>query len=171
MRKSIVLFIIGIATLAGCNAVNSVTNPPAQTAGSMTATVNNQTWSSTVIPLVTGGAKAEMKGSVLTVTGVSASDNTQITLAIMNPAIVSDSLGATGDEGTYSHVIGIADTTVYVSIPSPSFTSLYAGAVTITAYDTVGKTISGSFHFVARLPAKLTDTVTVTNGSFYQVGW
>jgi hypothetical protein len=170
MYKSFFFLVIGIAALAGCNTVNSVVNPPAQTAGSMTATVNGASWTS-VIPVVTGGAKASLNGNILTVTGISVSDNSQITVAILNPAIGSDSLGASGAEGTYSHVIGVADTTVFISIPSPSFTSLYAGAVTVTAYDATAKTISGTFHFVGRLPTNLSDTVTVTNGSFYQVGW
>ncbi len=162
-------FAIAALIFAGCKPSTSPSGTTT-TPGSMVATVNGSAWSSTVIPEVSGGAKAYKNGSILTITGISAIDNSQITVELYNPAIGSDSLGTTGDNAFYSHVIGVADTTVYASIPY-SLTNPSAGAVTITAYDTTAKTISGTFHFVGRLATKLTDTVTVTNGSFDQVGW
>jgi len=163
-----------VLILAGCNASTSPTGQTT-TPGSMVAKVtingNAEAWSSTVLPGISGGAKAYQKGNILTVTGISATDNTQITIELYNPALGSDSLGTTGDNAFYSQVIGVADTTVYASIPTFSLTNPSAGAVTITAYDTTAKTISGSFHFVGKLATKLTDSVTVTGGSFDQVGW
>ena len=162
--------ILAIISLVGCNASTSPTGQTT-TPGSMVAKVNGSAWSSTVLPGISGGAKAYQKGNILTVTGISATDNTQITIELYNPAIGSDSLGTTGDNAFYSHVIGVADTTVYASIPTFSLTNPSAGAVTITAYDTTAKTISGSFHFVGKLATNLSDSVTVTGGSFDQVGW
>ena len=162
-RKLFLPFVLSIVFLAGCN---SSTSPP--TPGSMTATVNGSAWSSTVIPGVSGGSKAYRNGNILTVTGLS-STLTQITIEIYSPKVGTDSLGISGDNAAYSRVIAVNDTLVYSSLPS--LDGPFAGAATITAFDTVNKFISGQFHFVGRRATNLSDTVTVTNGSFYQVGW
>ncbi len=166
-------FVIATIVLAGCNSTTSP-NGTTTTPNTMTATVNGSSWSSDVIPglSATGITKAYKNGNIVTVTGVSALDNTEISLILINPVSgTTDSLGATGNEGTYSKILGVADTTIYVSEPSLSSFSLYDGSVTISSYDTVAKTISGSFHFIARLPTNPSDTMNVASGSFYQVGW
>lgn len=169
--QNLIFASLSILLLAACNASTSPSGTTT-TPGSMIAKVNGSAWSSTIVPYVSGGATGNVKNGALFVTGISASDNTEITIEIMNPKLGTDSLGASGDEGIYSKVLNAADTNAYASIPSttPPF-SIYDGAVTITAYDTVAKTISGTFNFVGRLTTNLSNTVNVTSGSFYQVGW
>lgn len=154
---------------AGCKNSTSPTGTTT-TPGTMQAQVNGSAWPSLYVPGVSGIARANMSNGVLEILGISAIDNSTIALDVVNPKIGTDSLGATGDEGFYSKVLGASDTTIYASIPNSVF-SLYTGSISITQYDTTAKTVSGTFHFVARLQNKPSDTVTVTNGSFYQVGW
>ncbi|HZK76800.1 MAG TPA: DUF6252 family protein [Candidatus Kapabacteria bacterium] len=166
--QNLIFASLSILILAGCKASTSPTGTTT-TPGSMIAHVNGSAWSSTVLPGISGGATGNIESGALFVTGLSATTNTEITIELMNPKLGTDSLGATGDEGVYSQIAG-ADTTFYYSIPLVTSGELYDGAVTITAYDSVGKTISGTFNFVARTK-DLSSSVSVTNGSFYQVSW
>lgn len=165
---SLFLLLLGIVFIAGCNASTSPTGTTT-TPGSMVATVNGSAWSSTVIPGVSGGATGNIESGALFVTGISATTNTEITVELMNPKTGTDSLGATGDGGVYSQIAG-ADTTLYYSIPLITSGEIYDGAVTITAYDTVAKTISGTFNFVARTK-DFKSSISIANGSFDQVSW
>jgi hypothetical protein len=167
--KLIGIFAIGILIFAGCSASTSP-NGTTTTPGSMVATINGSTWSSAVVPGgITGGAKATRSSSgVVTVTGV-ATDLTEITLVLYNPQVGTVSLGNTTNLGEYSH--GVPDTSsAYLSIPG-SINNLSAGSVTITTFDTTNRQISGSFNFVGRKAHNFSDTVNITAGSFYQVGW
>ncbi len=161
------VFLTAVAFFVGCKASTSP-NGTTTTAGSMTATVNGQAWSSTVIPGVSGGATAKRSNSgVVTVIGVSP-DVTEITLEIMHPSLRTDTLVLSGDIAGYSQ--GVLDTSkAWITIPT--LNNPLTGTITITQFDTVKKQISGQFHFVGRKAHTLTDTVTVTNGSFYQVSW
>ncbi len=163
------LFTFAVIAIAGCKTSTSPTGTT-QTPGTMQATVAGKAWPSLYVLGVSGAARAHITNGVLEVLGVSAVDNSTIALDVVNPAVRTDSLGATGDEGFYSKILGATDTTVYASIPNSVF-SPYSGSVMITQYDTTAKQVSGTFHFVARLPTNLADTVSVTNGSFYQIGW
>ncbi len=161
------LLLVASSLVMACNATTSPTTGTT-TPGSMVATVNGKAWSSTVVPGVTGGATATKNSGVVTVTGV-ATDLTEITLVLRNPGIRTDSFGlSTTALGEYSQ--GIPDTsTAYLTIPSLS--NIYPGSVTITAYDTTKKQISGQFHFVGRKSHNLSDTVLITSGSFLNVSW
>ena len=154
---------------AGCKATTSP-NGTTTTPGSMVATVNGAAWSSAVVPGVSGGATGKFdfpSTGNLTITGIS-SDLTEITIEIMHPHVGTDTLLLSGDIAMYSQ--GVPDTSKdYVTYPS--FANLMPGTVTITSYDTTKKQISGSFNFIARKIHTPTDTVKVTGGSFYQVGW
>ncbi|HWF43259.1 MAG TPA: DUF6252 family protein [Candidatus Kapabacteria bacterium] len=166
--KLIGIFAIAIGLFAGCNASTSP-NGTTTTPGSMVATINGSSWSSAVVPGgITGGATATRSSSgIVTVTGVS-TDFTEITLVLYNPQVGTVSLGTSANLGEYSH--GVPDTSsAYLSIPS--LTNFNSGSVTITTFDTVNRQISGQFNFIGRKAHDFSDTVNVTNGSFYQVEW
>ncbi len=169
MKHILTAISISILLLAGCKASTSPTGTTT-TPGSMIATVNGKAWSSTVLP-GTGGATGKMNSNVLSIIGLSVTDNTEISLILPKPAVGTDSLGATGYEGDYSILLGATDTTIYGSIPEVLQGQIYDGAVSITSYDSVSKSISGTFHFIGRRSGNLSDSVTITNGSFYQVTW
>ncbi len=161
-------FILAILFFAGCNATTSP-NGTTTTPGSMVATINGSAWSSAVVPGgITGGAKATRSASgVVTVTGI-ATDLTEITLVLMNPKVGTVTLGTSANLGEYSH--GVPDTnTAYLSIPS--LTNFNPGSVTISTFDTSTRQITGQFNFVGRKATNFSDTVSITKGSFYQVGW
>lgn len=161
-----------ILILAGCNASTSQSGTTT-TPGSMVATVNGSAWSSVVLPIGGNGitTKATRSSSgVVTVTGVS-SDLTEITLLLTNPS-PNQTYTLGGFNGNYygAYSEGILDTSkAWGSIPWT--TNLHPGSVTITQFDTVNRQISGSFSFTARKIQTPNDSVTVTNGSFYQVEW
>jgi hypothetical protein len=80
----------------------------------------------------------------------------------------TDNMITTGDIAIYSE--GIPDTSKdYVTIPT--LANPISGSVTLTTYDTVNRQVSGTFNFIARKAHNLSDTVSVTGGSFYQVEW
>lgn len=150
--------------LAGCA---SSTSPNGQTTGSMVATVNGQSWASAVIPGVTAGTLAvrSVSANTLTVTGTSVdlSGHSQtIGLVLINPHLGLDSLG-TGNTGTYSN--GVPGQDSYVTA------GFNAGQVNISQYDTQNKQVSGTFSFTAHQASNISNTVTVTNGSFVNVKW
>jgi hypothetical protein len=172
LNKTFGLLLFAAAILSGCSATTNPTTGATTTDGSMVATVNGATWSSTVVPGgITGGAKATRSTStgIVTVTGVKATDLTEITLILHNPSIGSDSLGfSLSAQGEYSQ--GVPDTsTAWLSIPS--LTSFFPGSVTITTFDTTKKLISGRFRFIGRKAHNLADTVIISGGSFQNVGW
>src|SRR5690242_18268247 len=78
---------------AGCSASTSPTGTT-ETAGSMVAMVNGYSWSSTVVPRISGGATATMNAAgALTITGTS-HDHGAITLVLLHPQVGTDSLTA-----------------------------------------------------------------------------
>jgi hypothetical protein len=161
------IFTFAILILSGCSASTNP-NGTTTTEGNMIATVNGKAWSSTIVPDVTGGATATRSSSgIVTVTGV-ATDLTEITLVLGNPHVGTVSFGTSANLGEYSE--GIPDTsTAYLSIPS--FSNFTPGSVTITAFDTSKRQISGQFNFIGRKAHNLSDTVNITNGSFFEVEW
>ena len=155
MRTSFFLTLTIIA-LAGCTTTSEPTIQP------MSASVNGNAWSAAAgIP--GSNTVSRSSSNLVIVTGV-ASDSSHITLFLMNPAVGTDSLGAnTVDYGTYS--MGVPDTsTAYIT--NATVNRLYSGSVTITSFDSTSLRMSGQFNFVARKASNLSDSVTVSNGSF-----
>jgi hypothetical protein len=177
--KTTVFFsILTLAILVnGCNAVNSVTNPSTPAAGSMTATVNGQAWSSTVVPLVSGGATATVQSGALLVVGESVALSTTpeqtLSILLVHPHLGVDSMSALNptDANTGSFLYGTNSNDIYLSTLSYSLTMTNVGTINITQYDTTKKQISGTFSFTATQKDTTSHVLTVTNGSFYQVGW
>ena len=171
LSYSLLLLLI-LAT--GCN---TVTNPSTQTAGSMTATVNGQAWSSTVVPLVTGGATATLQQGALLIAGVSIALSTTpeqtLSIFLVHPHLGADSMSALNglNQNTGSFLYGTNTNDIYVSTLSFSLTMTNVGSINITKYDTTNKLISGTFNFSATQKDTSSHTMTVTNGSFYNVGW
>ena len=167
--QNLIFAAFSVLILASCNASTS-TNGTTTTPGSMVATVNGKAWSSAVIPGgITGGATASRNSSgMLTIVGVS-SDLTEVTLVLGKPASGTFPLGGlSADYGAYSE--GVLDTSkAWVSIPWT--TNFNPGSITVTQYDTINRQISGTFQFTARKIQTPNDSVTVKNGSFYQVEW
>jgi hypothetical protein len=177
MYKSFFFFVICIAALSGCNAVNSVTNPSTPAAGSMTATVNGQAWSSTVVPLVSGGATATVQQGALLIVGeslaVSTTPEQTLSILLVNPHLGPDSMSILSSSGanTGSFLYGTNSNDIYLSTLSYSPTMTNVGSINITQYDTTKKQISGTFSFTATQKDTTSHVLTVTNGSFYQVSW
>ena len=177
MRKSFFFLLIGVAALAGCNTINSVLNPTTQTAGSMTATVNGNAWSSTVVPAVSGGATATLQSGALVIVGesVALSSTPEQTLSILlvHPHLGVDSMSLLNptDANTGSFLYGTNQNDIYLTELYYSLSTPNAGSVNITKYDTTNKLISGNFSFTATQKDTTSHTITVTNGSFYDVGW
>jgi hypothetical protein len=162
LRLPILLFLVSL--FFGCA---STTPTGGQVPGSMVATVNGQSWSSAIVPGVTAGTLAVRVRSTntLTVTGTSVDlgGHTQtIALVLVNPQPGTQSLGV-GNTGSFSY--GLPGQDSYVT------TSLNAGQVTLTQYDTQNQLVSGTFNFTAHQASNLGNTVTVTNGSFNNVKW
>ena len=166
MSFKLSIFAFTLFILAGCSASTNP-NGTTTTPGSMIATVNGQAWSSAVVTGLTGGAMATRSSSgVVTVIG-GATDLTEITLFLTNPQVGTVSLGASANLAAYSH--GIDTSNAYFSLPS--FSNFNPGSVTITTFDTSKHQISGQFHFIGRKAQNFSDTVNVTNGSFFEVEW
>jgi hypothetical protein len=178
LNTNLLLSLLSLVILgSGCNAVNSVTNPSTPTAGSMTATVNGQAWSSTVVPLVTGGATATLQQGALVVAGVSIAVSTTpeqtLSVLLVHPHLGADSMSILNglNQNTGSFLYGTNANDIYVSTLSYSLTMTNVGSINITKYDTANKLISGTFSFMATQKDTASHTMTVTSGSFYDVGW
>lgn len=159
-------FILAFLFFAGCNATTSP-NGTTTTEGGMTATVNGKAWSSTGVPGVNGGTTALINtptAGAITITGVSVSlsGNQIIAIALAKPHLGADSLGGLSlNRGTFS----------YGTPGQSSYVSLSSGSVNLSKYDTVNHKVSGTFNFVGQQLDTLTHQITVTNGSFLDVGW
>ena len=165
--RSIFAFILTLGFITGCNATTSPTTGTTQTESSMTAMVNGSAWASTGVPLVNGGALAEFNtpsAGNITITGTSGSLSGIQTIGILllKPHLGADSLG-TGNTGTFTY--GTNAKSSYLTV------GFNTGSVNITKYDTVNRLISGTFSFVAHQIDTPAHTITVTNGSFLDVGW
>jgi hypothetical protein len=164
ITKNLLYLIFLTLLTAGCAA----TSPNGgQVSGSMVATVNGQSWSSAVVPGVTSGTFAVrvVSTNTLTITGTSLDlgGHTQtIGLVLVNPQIGTQSIGV-GNTGSFSY--GLPGQDSYVT------TSLNAGTITLTQYDTQNRLAGGTFSFTAHQASNLGNTVTVTNGSFVNVKW
>jgi hypothetical protein len=154
-------FLSILAILASCNAVTSPTTGQTTTEGAMTATVNGSSWSTAGVGNLIQSATATRDASgKLTIVG-SNSNLSSITLYLLSPAVGSITLGTTGNEGAFAY--GTVAKDIYASA---------TGSVTITKFDTVNRQISGSFTFTGYQIADTTlKSVSVTNGSFLDIGW
>ena|ERR1035437_9936743 len=152
-----------VILFAGCSASTSPTGVTT-TDGSMVAMVNGDSWSSTVIPPgISGGASAKRSDAgALTLTGVSSSHGS-IVLVLLHPSIgTADTLGL-GSSGSF-----ITDgKQVYLTA------GFNKGIVSLTTYDTIHHLVSGTFYFTANRADSVSTpaTTTVTNGSFFNLGW
>jgi hypothetical protein len=164
------LFIV--AFLASCSSATSTTGTPgsAQTPHTMIATVNGASWSSAMNGIYAGAYAAHYGPTGVMLTGIAA-DSSEFTIIITNltrGSVGTDSLGATtGNYAMYS-LSGPPNTSTSF-ITTPAFNQIYSGSVTVTSYDTTTDLISGQFQFVGRKANSLSDSVTVTSGSFYQL--
>jgi hypothetical protein len=179
---SVILLLLSLAI--GCKSVNTVIDNVPQVAGSMTATVNGQAWASTATDSAYsyGGAYATLNKPLigaLTITGVSVGTGTTsiqnpptqtVTIALINPHLGADSMSIANsfDPNTGSFLYGTNSKDAYVTRPTAGNT---AGYIDITKYDTVNMLISGTFSFTATQLDTISHTITITNGSFYDVSW
>ncbi|MDP4242971.1 MAG: DUF6252 family protein [Bacteroidota bacterium] len=151
-----------VLLVTGCSASTSPTGVTT-TDGSMVAMVDGYSWSSTVIPPgISGGASAKRSDAgALTLTGVS-TNHGSIILVLLHPKIGMDTLGL-GNSGSY-----IDDgKQVYITA------GVNKGLVSLTTYDSIHHLVSGTFNFQASRTDSVSTpaTVTVTNGSFYNLEW
>jgi len=135
--------------------------------GAMVATINGSSWSSTVIPGITGGTLAVYNATTnsLTITGTKVMLNgsrQSVGITVFDPKVGTDTLGLT-HTGVYS--IGEDPSTNYVTFGANS------GYVTITKYDATNQLVSGTFSFTAQQGNASGNVVRVTNGSFTDVKW
>ncbi len=156
------LFLAFTIVIAGCNSSTSTNSPSSMTPHTMTATVNGASWSSAQKGMYASAYALRYGVNGLRITGIAA-DSSEITIEITNLNVGTDSLSAV-NWASFSSV-RVGDTSApYLTIPSPNQT--YSGWITITASDT---TVSGTFQFVGHKTTNLSDSVTVTSGSFYQL--
>jgi hypothetical protein len=165
--KKSILFVLLVAAGSFLSSCAATTASNGQVNGSMVATVNGQSWSSAVVPGVTSGTLGVrvMSTNTLTITGTSIDlgGHTQtIGLVLVNPQLGTQSIGV-GNTGSFSN--GLPGQDSYVT------TSLNAGQITLTQYDTQNHLASGTFNFTAHQANNLGNTVTITNGSFVNVKW
>jgi hypothetical protein len=151
--------------LFGCNNTVAPTSTTSLPDGSMAATIDGSYWQSTSIPLVSGGAAAIRKLSVGTISIVgtkinNTSDQQVMTINLSRLGTGTDTLGI---KNIASYSIGKGSDQTWGSV------GLNAGIATVTTYDTVNKTISGTFNFTA-VNTALT-LKTVTSGTFKNVPW